>query len=340
MDWIQDINVAIGVFVFVTIVIVVAGTRLTKLADRIADRSGLGEALTGVLLLGACTSLPGLVASLTAAIDGKPSMAVSNAVGGIAVQTLFIVIADVCHRRANLEHAAASLGNLFQGMLLMGLLSLVLAAGLHPFASDWPVHPVSAILVIIFLAGQRIVSDMRSIPMWKPVNTAETRQDEPDMAAEDRPLPNLLVRFFLLSIATGTAGWLLARSGIVMIDEAGLDEGVVGALFTAVASSLPELVTSIVAVRMGAYTLAVSGIIGGNAFDTLFLAAADVGYLQGSIYHAAGTRDMFMVTLALAMTAVLSAGLIARQKSGPGNIGWEGISLILLYLLLIGSRLV
>jgi len=99
-------------------------------------------------------------------------------------------------------------------------------------------------------------------------------------------------------------------------------------------------VASIVAVRMGAYTLAVSGIIGGNAFDTLFLAAADVGYLQGSIYHAAGTRDMFMVTLALAMTAVLSAGLIARQKSGPGNIGWEGISLILLYLLLIGSRLV
>ena len=86
---------------------------MTDLADRIADRTGWGEALIGGVLLGAATSFSGTIVSLSSALDGRASLAFSNGVGGIAAQTAFLAIADLLYRRANLEHAAAELANVF-----------------------------------------------------------------------------------------------------------------------------------------------------------------------------------------------------------------------------------
>ena len=81
--------------------------------------------------------------------------------------------------------------------------------------------------------------------------------------------------------------------------------------------------TTVAAVRRGALTLAVGGIIGGNAFDILFLAASDVAYREGSIYKAVSQDQAFLVGLSIAMTAVLLMGLLRRQEKGPAGIGFE-----------------
>jgi len=78
---------SIVVFSVCALVIAIAGTRITRVVDQLADRTGLGEATTGAVLLGAATSLSGSVLSVTAAYRGHPELAVSNALGGIAVQT-------------------------------------------------------------------------------------------------------------------------------------------------------------------------------------------------------------------------------------------------------------
>jgi cation:H+ antiporter len=111
-----------------------------------------------------------------------------------------------------------------------------------------------------------------------------------------------------------------------------MSETAVGGLLTAIITSLPELVTSIAAVRQNAQTLAVSGIIGGNAFDTLFVAAADVGYREGSIFHAITERQMFFMALTMLLTAILLLGLLRREERGPANIGFESFFILLLYL--------
>ena len=85
-----------GVIVL-TLVIGSVGTRITRMADRLADQTGLGEALFGGIFLGATTSLSGLVTSTTAAMNGLPDLAVSNAIGGIAAQTVFLVAADFAY---------------------------------------------------------------------------------------------------------------------------------------------------------------------------------------------------------------------------------------------------
>jgi cation:H+ antiporter len=165
------------------------------------------------------------------------------------------------------------------------------------------------------------------------VRTTETREDRPDASAAPGPRPAWAWAGFLLSAAViGVAGWLVGISGIALVRHTGLSETVVGSLITAVATSLPELVTTLAAVRQGALTLAVGGIIGGNTFDVLFLVFSDVAYRPGSIYHAIGPQPLFVIALTILLTAVLLLGLIRRERRGLANIGFESVAVLVFYL--------
>ena len=104
-----------------------------------------------------------------------------------------------------------------------------------------------------------------------------------------------------------------------------------GVFLTGVATSLPELITTLAAVRRGALTLAVAGIIGGNCYDTLFTAIADIAYREGSVYHAISDQVAIWGVLAVIMTAALMLGLLRRERQGPARIGFESLSIFGLY---------
>jgi cation:H+ antiporter len=321
-----------GVFIVSAGVIGVVGVRLTRVADRLADRTGWGEALMGAIFLGSVTSLPGVVTSMTAAATNHPQLAISNALGGIAAQTTFLAIADILYPKANLEHAAASVANLAQGTLLVTLLALPLLAMAAPPISLGGLHPVSIALPLAYGFGLRLVSGARSTPMWTPKSTPETRVDQPEPAPHPRPrLRSLWLRLGGFAAMIAVAGYGIARSGSAIADQTGLSESLMGGVFTAVSTSLPELVTAIAAVRQGALTLAVGDIIGGNSFDVLFMALADLAYRPGSIYHALTQAQTFVIALTLLMTGILLLGLLRREKHGIGNIGFESFLIPLLY---------
>ncbi|TYC53426.1 sodium:calcium antiporter [Rhodobacterales bacterium] len=322
----------LAIFAVAGLVILVCGIRMTGLADRIADRTGLGEALVGGILLGAATSLSGTVVSVTAALDGRVSLAFSNAVGGIAAQTAFLAFADIIWRKANLEHAAADLAIVFQCALLVLLLSIPIFAYAAPETAFFGVHPASLVLVAVYLIGVRASKKVREEPMWKPVGTHETQHDEPEEETSDfAGNIRLFTVFTVLMVVMGLMGWAIAQVASVLTDRYSLSASLIGALMTAVVTSLPELVTTLAAVHRGALQLAIGGIIGGNTFDTLFLTLSDVAYGEGSLYHAIGRDDLFWLATGVLMTGVLLTGLIVRQKSGPGGIGFESVSLLAIY---------
>ncbi|MCB1674722.1 MAG: hypothetical protein KDI01_00420 [Halioglobus sp.] len=329
-----------GQFVLCAALIGVCGTRLSVLADRLADRGGFGEALTGGVLLGAATSISGSVLSVSAALEGQADLALSNAYGGIAVQTLFIALADITYRRANLEHAAASAENILQGLLLICLLALLLLATYSPAWTWHGIHPATPLLLAGYAFGIRLIRRARQFPMWHPEQTRETRTDVPEEANRRRSLARLLLSFAALSLVMGVAGWYMQAIASSFVQLTGIDAAIIGALFTAVATSLPELVTTIAAVRRGALTLAFSGILGGNAFDTLFAAFSDTAYRTGSIYHAADPILLFWVSVSLLMTGVLLMGMVVREKHGIANIGFESFLIIVAYGAAVGVLLV
>ena len=330
---------SLAVFAAGAVVIAVVGSRMTRIADRLADRTGWGEAVVGATLLGGATSLPGITASVTAAIDGQAQLALSNAIGGIAAQTAFLAIADLCYRRANLEHAAASVANMLQATVLTFLLAMLVVTLTTPPLQFFGVHPVSALLPVIYFAGMKMVSDAKHAPMWQPRQTDQTETDTPDEeatgAGEDWKLWG---SFVVSALVVVVAGYAVTRAVQSMIGRyEWLGESMGGAVLTAVATSLPELVTSIAAVRRGALTLAVGGLLGGNCFDTLFAAVADFAYRDGSIYHAAmdagGTQppELMLLAASIVMTSLILAGLLVRQPRGPGRIGFESIGVLLIY---------
>jgi len=324
--------VLLGLLTLAAAIILACGVRMTALADRIADTTGLGEALIGGVLLGAATSLSGTVVSVTSALDGRASLAFSNGVGGIAAQTAFLALADLLHRRANLEHAAAELANVFQGALLMLLLAIPVLAYAGPDVTLLGLHPASYVLVAVYMTGVAGSRRVREDPMWRPVGTNQMQEDKPD---EDRRDTGgnlgLFALFAALMAAMGLAGWAIAQVAGELTDRYDLSASLVGALMTAVVTSLPELVTTLAAVRRGALQLAVGGIIGGNTFDTLFLTLSDAGYRDGSLYHALAREDFFWLATGLVMTAVLMLGLIVRQREGPGRIGFESAGILAIY---------
>jgi len=309
-----------------------AGPRLAGIAETLARRTGLGQALGGALFLGAVTSLSGITTSVAAALDGHAELALANALGGIAVQTAFLAIADLSYRAANLEHAAASPTNIFQGVLLTALLAVLLIAMSGPETTLLGVHPATWALFAGYAFGLRIAMRMHEEPMWRARRTAVTQTEADEGGARDRrSTRRLWLLFAAFAAAVAAAGWILARAGVGIAVATGLSETVVGGLFTAVATSLPELVTALAAVRRGALNLAVGDIIGGNVFDTLFAAVADIAYRPGSLYHAAGPRPMFLVALTVLLTSVLVLGMVRREPSGFANIGFESSLALALY---------
>ncbi len=331
-DW--SIPLLLAGFVGAAVVVVFTGLRMTGLVDKLADRTGLGEAVAGAVLLGAATSLGGTIVSVTSGLDGLASLAYSNSIGGIAAQTAFLALADTYYRKANLEHAAAELANVFQAIVLIVLLTLPLIASNVTEFTIFAIHPVSLLIPAIYVAALVAAQRMREHPMWTPVDTQETREDTPeeeDAETTRQSTARMFLVFAALMLLMGLSGWVIAKTAGELTGRLSLSQSLVGALATAVVTSLPELVTTLAAVRRGALQMAVGGIIGGNTFDTLFLTAADMSYRDGSLYHAAGSGDYFWTITAILMTAVLLCGLILRQKQGPGRIGFESLSLLIIY---------
>jgi cation:H+ antiporter len=319
-----------------TIIIGVAGWWITGVVDRLADQTGLGEALSGAIFLGASTSLSGIVTSVTTAYAGHAEFAMSHAIGGIGIQTTFLAIADMTYRKANLEHAAASPANLMNGVLLITLLSLILLATTGPDISWWGIHPITVVLFLSYGFGVRLIHQAHVTPLWIPKRTKETK---PDVAAEPRRHFGLLplwISFIALAATMGVAGWIIGRAAVSIVAHTGLSETLVGGLVTTFSTSLPELVTVLAAVHRGALTLAVGGIIGGNAFDTLLVALSDLAYRPGSVYHAAGESQFVLIGLGILLTAILLLGLLRREEHGIANIGFESVLILTVYLVTWG----
>lgn len=330
MVW--SLPVAIGAFLGAAALTVVGGARLSRAGDILADRTGLGEALFGGLFFGGVISASGIVMSCAAAVQGHPSMAYSNAVGGIAAQTAALVGVDMIYRRANLEHAAASLPNIMFCVVLTVMLVFSVAVGLLPEWNVFAIHPGSIALFGIYVFGFYVARGVHEYPQWRPKKTEETVEDEPDEQASDRSNVSLWIEFTIVGLLVAGGGWVIATAAASFVEHGGLDESFVGAALMGIVNALPELITAIAAIRRGALTLAVAGVLGGNTFDVLNLSFTDIAYRDGSIYHAARDGDVLLTLTSAMMVCVLLGGMVRREKHGPATIGVESVVVLCLWI--------
>jgi cation:H+ antiporter len=221
------------------------------------------------------------------------------------------------------------------GLLLIVMLLLVVLASFLPPVTVAAVHPVSALVVATYLAGLVLIRRNSEQPMWRAVQTAATQPDEPAEQPQHRSGRSLWAEFAAVGVVVALGGWAIAVAAESIAGSTGLAAGFVGAVLMGGVNALPETVTAIAAVRRGALTLAIAGVLGGNCLDALNIVVGDVAFRGGSLYHAASS-DALVLTLASAvMAAVVVAGMIVRQSRGWGRVGFEGVLLAGIYIAVV-----
>src|SRR5437870_2318357 len=146
-----------------------AGVTLSKTTDALDARFNLGEELGGILLLAIAGSLPELAITVSAAAQGNLDLAAGNLIGGIAVQTMVLVVCDIAAGRERpLTYLVGALTPVLEGMLVVLVVSGVLMGALleSSTAIGGVVSPASLAVVAVWMVGVYVINRVRKTPRW------------------------------------------------------------------------------------------------------------------------------------------------------------------------------
>lgn len=339
-----SLPVLILIFVVAAVAIWMAGIKLSDTTDALDKHFGLGEALGGLVILAIVTNLPELVIVVTAALNNNLSLAIGNILGGIALQTVVLVVLDVfgLGKKDPLTYRAVSLVLVLEAILVLAILALVVMGHEMPAKLIFfHITPVDLLIFIVWLAAVKIISKAKNDLPWA-VKKAELgyQQKASDKADQDKDQQKKTsaigktVTIFLISAGiTLVAGVALEISSDAMAKQIGMQGVLFGATVLAAATSLPEVATGLASVKMKNYDMAISDIFGGNAFlPVLFLLASLIS--GKAVLPMAQKSDLYLTGLGMLLTTIYIYGLIFR---GRKQIFWMGIdSFVVLIAYFIG----
>jgi cation:H+ antiporter len=317
-------------FLLCAIAIGVAGTYLSRYGDVIARRTGLGGTWVGVVLLAVVTSLPELATGVSAVTVGHtPDIAVGDVFGACVFNLLYIVVLDFLVRGESV-YTRARQGHILSagfGVILIGFAGFnVLLAQTGP---HWNLGHVGAYTPVIALM---YVVAMRTVFRYETLNPAAAAEDAPLRSAPS--LRQALVRYALAALVVVAAGIALPFLGKSLAAQMGWQESFVGTLFVAAATSLPEAVVTVAALRIGALDMAIGNLFGSNLFNIFILALDDLLYLKGPLLADVSSAHAVSALSAMMMTGVAIVGLLYRPRLRVfKTVGWVSIVLFVFYLL-------
>lgn len=324
MIWIQ--------FLATALVIVFAGVRLARYGDVLGEKTGLGRSWAGVVLLAATTSLPELFTGFGAtALANLPDIAVGDVLGSCMFNLLILSFMDAVQpeplsTRAHQGHAL-SIGF---GLLLIGIAGLGLAGSSRLPAIGWIGLYTPALIAVYFVSMRLIFTHEQHRRIRESKEVAEELQ----YAAI--PLRTAVLHYGAAAVLVVGAALWLPRLGAELARQTGLGEAFVGSLFIAITTSLPEIVVSLAAVRIGAIDLGIGNVLGSNLFNLLILGLDDVFYRQGPLLTAADASHGIAVVAVVTMYALFLIGLTYRVMTKRFAVAWDTGAIAAVYVTAVG----
>jgi cation:H+ antiporter len=319
--------------------IVFCGSRLSRYGDIIAEKTGLGRTWIGVLLMASVTSLPELMTGVSAVTYARvPDIAVGDVLGSCAFNLLILASLDVLEREKPISTRAQQ-GHVLSaafGILLLSLVAigLFLGKGLAPFG--W-IGFYTLLFAGVYLVAIRLVYfyEKRQIAQFIDQLAEELRY-------KDIRLASALKNYIWNALVVIGAAVLLPRLGAGIAEATGLGQTFVGNIFIATVTSLPEVVVSAAAVKIGAIDLAIGALLGSNLFNILILAVDDLLFTQGPILSHVDPSQILPALTAIAMAGIAVIGLTYRAEKKLLRMSWDSMAMIFIYIgnlmLLYGYR--
>lgn len=306
-----------GEFLLLAGVVAAAGSLLARSADAIAEVTGLGRLLIGSLMLAAVTSLPELSVDIAAVRAGLTDLAAGDLFGSSLMNLLILAGIDLTIRsgRGMLSREAASHAlSATLGIALTSLAGLaVLTAGKLPEVTLLGISGWSWAILLAYLLGARMIFiDQRISVRLAAEARAEAAVAEPPHAATG-PLWRSALLFAAAAVVLVLTGPRLAHVAGDLAEQTGLGGTFVGTTLVAVSTSLPELVASITAVRLGAVDLAIGNTLGSNAFNMVLFAPLDA-FHEGPLFAAVSTSHAVTAFAVVIATAIAILGQLYHAE--------------------------
>jgi cation:H+ antiporter len=339
----------LGIFVAAAVAIWLAGVQLSNQTDVLSMRLHLGSALGGLILLAVATNLPEIAIVVSAAAANNVEIAVGNILGGIAIQTVVLVVLDAFGVEGDrpLTYRSASLVLVLEALLVVAVLAVVVAgAQLPPGLIAFRMTPAPMLILVLWVVGLVLLQRASTSLPWQESGEAPDNQQKPrghsqqraeHLATERRVTTTRAALVFGTAAAvTLVAGVVLERSGDAIAGHIGLSGVLFGSTVLAAATSLPEVSTGLTSVRAGDYQLAVSDIFGGNAFLPVLFVVATLISGQAVLPQAQAT-DIYLTAVGMLLTLVYAGGLIFRPRKLIARMGIDSLTVLVLYAVAVAG---
>ena len=307
-------------------IIVLGGAMLTRAADVIADRTGLGRVFVGTLLLATATSLPELTTDIAAVRLGEPNLAAGDLFGSSMANMLILALINLLPPRGQVFRRAAS-AHVLAGVLAIGLnaLAAVFVLARPPYVI-LGISPGSVLIVVVFLAGMRTVYN-HSVGAGSPADSGTAPAGPHALSLNAAGLRFIVATVLIFVVAPRFAG-----AAKQVADLSGLGATFVGTWLVGAATSAPELVSCIAAVRLGAFDLAVGNLLGSNSFNMVVFLAMDVAHPGRTIFGAIDPSHALSALVAVVLMCLALVAIVYRAERRFAFLESDSWVMLLTYL--------
>ena len=290
-------------------ILLFSGEWLVRAGSSLAKHFKIPPFIIGVTIISFGTSAPELFVSLSAAINGNPDIALGNVIG------------------SNI----ANIG------LVLGITALIITIPIsrQVIKFDYPVLLLSGVIFVIFMANLTvsrwegfIMVLMMGIYIYLIIKN--TKREEPVPAARKEKIPHPMGSLFIIIL---TCGGLLLGSNL-LVDGAsgiakswGVSERVISISVIAVGTSLPELVTSVIAAIRKQLEISIGNIIGSNIFNVLMIAG-----LSAMIKPLNVNPEIMKFDVYFFLGFAVLLGICFLPLKNPRINKWKGVIMLVSYL--------
>jgi len=329
-------------FVLSSAIIWFVGVKITHLVDFITLHFNLGEAFGGMIMLTIITNLPEVAITLAASFKKNYEVAISNIIGGIAIQTVVLVLIDIIGvgRKASLTWKGHSRVLILEGISLIFILTLlIIGKQFEGHFTGMSIGPIEYLIAFIWVISVYLLSklgrdDAHKNKEIKAIHHAKN----PNRNYKGTPA-QAIVWLVLGAIAILVSGMTLEMSGVKLSEHFGISGVIFGGTILALCTALPEISTGIASAKIRDYNMAVSDIFGGNAFlPVLFLFAS---MLNGSSVLAyLSPSDIYLACVGILLTGIYLMGMVLPTSKQIWQMGKDSFLVLIVYIIAIWGLLI
>jgi cation:H+ antiporter len=317
-------------FIICSALIVYCGANLSRYGDVIAEKTGIGRAWIGLVLMAGVTSLPELITGISSVtLAGTPDIALGDIMGSCVFNLSIIALMDVLNGRKPI-FSKCEQGHILSaafGIILIGFASVSMLVNQYIPALG-AVGLYTPVMIVIYGVG------IRAVFLFQKKRIADFVVEAAEADRYDHISTRHAVgRYSLNALIIVIAATWLPVIGDRLAEATGWGRSFVGTIFVAMTTSLPELVVSVAALRIGAADMAIANLFGSNLFNMFILGIDDLFYVKGPLLSFVSMNHAVTGFMAIIMTGITVVSLTYRtEKKMFLRLGWDALALILAYV--------